>query len=57
MVSIDEGMLSFVPQKTPMIGDLDECPSLNSMLSVPVQSMSMSMNLMFKLVSIGGDIL
>ena len=48
MVSIDEGMLLFVPQKIPMIGDLDECPSLNSKLSVPVQSMSMSMNVMLK---------
>ena len=56
MVSIDEGMLSFVPQKTPMIGDLDECPSLNSMLSVPVQSMSISMILMLKKVASGADI-
>ena len=56
MVSIDEGMLLFAPQKTPMIGDLDECPSLNSMLSVPVQSMSISMILMLKKVASGGDI-
>ena len=57
MVSIDEGMSLSVPQKMPIMGDSDECPSLSSMLSVPVQSMSMAMILMLKYVSIGGDIL
>ena len=46
-----------VPQKTPMMGDSDEIPSLSSMVSAPLQSISIEMISIAMRVPLGDEIL